>query len=504
MVPRPAPIAGWNARDQESAMASSYAITLDNFFPGTADLRIRKGWVNHVTGIASAVLSIFHYSSTTAQKLFCCTATNIYDASVAGAVGASVKAITNGNLKTINMNSLGGSYLFCVNGTDDLIRYDGTTWLSINAVSTPAITGKATNTFSHITAHKRRLYFVEKNSMSFWYLPVNTIAGAVVEFPMGQLFTLGGKLVQMGTWTLDGGSGIDDYAVFITSEGEIAIYKGSDPGDANNWSLVGVYFVGKPVGTDCFKKYEGDVLVLTQTGVYPLSKSLLSTSVEKVIAFSDTIQNAFQLAYQNYGTNTGWSMTVFQDAPFLLVNIPTVQSLSSEQYVMNSTTKAWCKFTGMNGFCWEVFNNNIYYGGLGGVFKAWTGYNDNGAQIIGNVQCAYDYLNNRKRKKMVKLVQPHLNADGDIKIELGIAIDYEPVDTRPLNYTSYVVRATPIWGTSLWGTSKWASNTNYKRDWKVVFAPEGYAISFRLRVTNNLLQVRWPATDFIYETGSIF
>ncbi len=504
MVPMQAPVAGWNARDPVESMAEDYAITLDNWFPSTADVVSRKGWEPHLRSVSGAVLSLMSYASTTTQQMFAANATNIYNASAAGAVGASVKTITNGYLKSINMNSAGGSYLFLVNGTDDLIRYDGTTWLSINGASVPAITGKATSSFSHINAHKRRLYFVEKNSMSVWYLAVNTISGAVTEFPLGQVFTKGGKLIQMATWTIDGGAGTDDFAVFITSEGEVAVYKGSDPSDATNWSIVGVYYVGKPIGTDPMIKYEGDILVLAEGGLFPLSKVLQSADIERTLSLSNNIEEAFISAASLYGANSGWNMTLFPGGPMLIVNIPLITSTSSEQYVMNTTTKAWAKFTGMNAFCWTVFNKELYYGGSGGVFKAWTGYNDNGAEITLNVQCAYTYLRTRAKRKMIKLVQPHVQASGQIKLELGFSVDFEPVEASPLNLISYGVAATPLWGVAVWGSSLWGANNTYRRDWKTVATRDGIAFSFRMKIGNNKLQVRWSATDYIYETGAIF
>ena len=64
-------------------------------------------------------------------------------------------------------------------------------------------------------------------------------------FPLGQIFKMGGFLVQMATWTIDNVSGMDDYAAFITSEGEVAIYQGYDPTQQSTWSLVGVFRIGR-------------------------------------------------------------------------------------------------------------------------------------------------------------------------------------------------------------------------------------------------------------------
>ena len=84
---------------------------------------------------------------------------------------------------------------------------------------------------------KRSIYFLKKNSMSFFYLPIDSITGTVSEFPLGALFSKGGYLMAMGTWTIDGGFGTDDYCVFISSEGQAVVYKGTDPSSSTTWAL---------------------------------------------------------------------------------------------------------------------------------------------------------------------------------------------------------------------------------------------------------------------------
>ena len=79
-------------------------------------------------------------------------------------------------------------------------------------------------------------------------LSVQSVAGTVANFPLGAVFGRGGRLVAGGTLTHDGGSGPDDYTVFVTSEGEVAVYAGSNPGNADEWAKVGCWFVGEPVG----------------------------------------------------------------------------------------------------------------------------------------------------------------------------------------------------------------------------------------------------------------
>ena len=85
------------------------------------------------------------------------------------------------------------------------------------------------------------MYIWDTSSANFWYGNVNAIGRTFTKFPLSRVVPHGGNLTAMATWNHDGGDGIDDYALFIMSSGDVAIYQGSNPADANNWALVGVY-----------------------------------------------------------------------------------------------------------------------------------------------------------------------------------------------------------------------------------------------------------------------
>lgn len=97
---------------------------------------------------------------------------------------------------------------------------------SVTSRSTSTFTGIDSSLLSFVWTHKRRLWFVEENTLSAWYLPVVSITGTAVEFPLQGVFRLGGALLFGGSWSQDSGAGLDDLAVFVTTEGEIAVYQG--------------------------------------------------------------------------------------------------------------------------------------------------------------------------------------------------------------------------------------------------------------------------------------
>ena len=120
-VPIPAPYGGLNTRDALSSLALPFAPLLVNLFPGTSDLRIRKGHEAHVTGLPDQVETVATYSKIDGtSKLFAASSAGIYDVTSAGVVGAAVvTGLTNVRFQWINYTNSGGtSYLCMFNGAD--------------------------------------------------------------------------------------------------------------------------------------------------------------------------------------------------------------------------------------------------------------------------------------------------------------------------------------------------------------------------------------------------
>lgn len=496
----PAPIGGWNARDPEAAMKATDAVWLENWWPGTADISVRKGAEYHVTGLPGNVQSLLGYSSPTKSQLFAATPTALYDVTYPEAAIEVVSPLTSGKFCHAHFTVAGGTYLLAVNGTDPLQAYNGTTWTSITSTSTPAITGCDTSEFVNICIFKRRVWFVEKASLSAWYLPVNLIAGEAKEFPLGQLFSRGGYLMAMTSWTIDAGDGVDDYAVFITSEGEAAVYKGSDPTSATDFSLVGVYFIGEPVGRKCFIKYGGDVLLLTQIGLFPLSKAFLSSTVDRSIAVSNKIDSIFSQSAGLYGPNYGWSGDVFATENILLVNVPTVEGLSSHQLVMNTITNAWALFSGWNAFCWEVWGEKLYFGGAGFIAHALVGNSDFGSNITATARTAFNYFGSRLNKQFT-LLRPILRTSGDVVVELALDLDFET--SSDYGSAGLSPLSASKWDQASWDTAVWGREYSVDKAWRTAASRPGFCASVRLRAVTKDVKVGWSSTDFVYKKGGV-
>lgn len=501
LISRPAPVKGWNARDPIAKMKPDEAITLENWYPTASDVLFRKGKSDHVTGIGDQVESLMAYNTPAgSQVLFAAAGTDFYDVTSAGAVGAAVvSSLTNARWQSVNYtNSSGDSYLCCFNGTDSPRYWNGTSWITITGASTPAITGLTTSNIVSAAMHKRRMWLVEKDSLKAWYLPVDAVGGAANAIDLSGIAKRGGYIMAIDTWTLDAGEGVDDYWVAVTSEGEIIVYSGTDPASGSTWTIKGVWHIGEPLGRRCLMKFGGDLLLILVNGVWPLSKALMSATVDPRVAITDRIVTAMNQAAASFKSNFGWQLARLPVADMLMLNVPTNEGSSQQQYVMNAITGAWCKFTGWQGNCFELLNGELYMGGNGVVEKVWDGFADNAANITANGKTAFDYFGTQN-KKSFKMARPTISTNGTPTIQIGINVDYDDGDN--LGTLTFSASTSALWGIALWGIGLWGSGLQTLKNW-IGLSGVGLCAATRLKVAAKGLEIRWQATDVLFEDGS--
>ncbi len=495
----PSPVGGWNARDSLGAMAPTDAVYLTNWFPSTTSVMQRYGYSKWATGIAGQVETVMSYAGGALTKLFGIANNKIYNATAGGAVGAAdVSGLTNSRFQYINVATSGGNFLMAVNGADKLRGYDGSAWY-IDGDGSHDITGVNTNTIIGINLFKNRIWLVQKDTLNVWYMPTSSIAGAATAFPLQGVAMLGGYVMAMGTWTMDAGYGVDDMAVFVTNYGEVIVYKGTDPSSATTWALVGVWRLGSPIGRRCLVKYGGDLLLINQDGLSPMSTALQSDRLDQRAELTDKIQNAVSAAVTAYGMNFGWQVIPFPKNNMLVMNVPVVAGSSQQQYVMNGITKSWCNFTGWEANCFELYNDSLYFGGNGFIGKAWDTLADNGVNIQTNGKQAFNYYGGMEEKRFT-LIRPTMLSDGIPSALCSVDVNFQDVDpTGTLSYSGVTFAA---WDAAVWDTGIWGGTYNIVRNWQGVTGL-GSCASIRLKTAAKDIALQWISTDIVMEKGSI-
>jgi len=440
------------------AMPPEFALELENIFPGPTAPITRKGYTQYADLSASntAVNTLAAYNKTDGTteiiavveggtpkifKIVAGVATDI--------TGTTPISATYSNMQTEQF----GSRLYLANGQDTLQVYNGTT------VADSTFTGVTLANLINVASYKERLYFVEKNTMKFWYGGTQAISGALTSFDLQYAMKKGGNLLFAGSYTNNTTTVSSDYFFACSSEGEILFYAGSSPADTN-WSLVARFVIGQPLGYRAFLRVNNDVWILTQQGIVPLS-ALFQSDPEQALNVVSYRINPYITEYAaTTPFSPRWHGMFWPQGRRVYVNVPTSES-STSMLVYSIDTKGWCVYTLNNrgdGITLLCADGIPYYGSYSGkVFEAEDGYRDNGAAITFAGRTAFSFYGSRGNYKAFKDIRPLLKTKKGLTFSLGIDTDFQrriTVDT----ITTGSATITP-WG-SPWG-SPWSSPTEY-------------------------------------------
>lgn len=369
-----------------------------------------------------------------------------------------------------------------------------------------ALTGVAASSLSFNWAYKNRLFYIEKNSLNAWYLPVDSITGAATKIPLGGVFSLGGSLMFGATWSIESGDGLSEKCVFVTTEGEVAVFSGADPSSAATWSKTGVYRIGKPRGPRAYMRAGGDLVIATDIGFIPLS-----VATQRDIA-------ALSPSAISYPIETGWNEVVAQrsGAPWNCVVWPTQQMVivspptgSGQQPLMlvaNARTGAWCTFTNLDATCFVLFQDRMFFGtNDGAVVEMEVTGADQAAPYTATVIPLFDPLKSPASLKTGLLARSSVRAKSKVRVKLSLQADYNIILPPPPDDISTVVGS--VWGNAKWGSGVWGTTATKEtfREWQSV-AGSGYALAVASQVTSGSSSppdVEFVETELTYDMGDV-
>lgn len=480
----PAPVGGWDAQSPLANMPPENAVILDNIIPRAGYVELRRGFVPWQTGLSLPVETIMVWRSgqATADDIFAACGGSIFDVSNRGDAPVEVySGAQSARWEWINFANDAGTWLIAANGAVAPVRYNGTSFAPLTIAGSSGVIVLDPRTLVDVMDHKGRLFFVQEDSLRVWFLAPFAIQGDASLLDLGPIFDKGGSIICQATWTLDGGSGADDLAVFVTTQGQVAVYQGLDPADADNWALVGVYDLGLPLSRRSLIKYGSDLMLLTTDGMVPLSQALkLDRAQENLVAITQRIQNAFQQATTRYRSNIGWECSLYQKGALAIVNVPISSFSRSEQYVQNVQTGAWCRFTNINAFCWGIANESPYFGGSGAVYLWDTGYADDEAGIVGDLKTAFNYFGSRGALKKFEMLQPVVRIAQNLEFAVEVLTDFK--ERVPTSVPTIIDTSGAMWDSGLWDSALWSDSTETRDSWTSVTGI-GYCGAVRFRIT---------------------
>lgn len=505
------PVRGWIRNENLAASRPQGAYILDNFFPTQTGIRLRGGSRKYATVSSGACTSLFPYKVGTTEKLFAADAANIFDITSVADVdvipSAAVSSQTSGYYSTVQMGTAGGDFLYALNGSDSPQLFDGTSWTAITGVSSPAITGVTTSNLSFVWVFANRLFFVEKDTMKAWYLPVDSVGGAATSISFNGIFKNGGSLLFGGTWSLDSGDGLDDKCVFVSSTGEVAVYEGTDPSSASTWGKVGVYDITPPMGFNATMKAGGDFIIATEEGMVPISEAVQKDAAAlSLSAITRAIEPEWTTEV-NARRSKSWDVLKWPSNNMAVVALPVVNSTTEAYcFVVNMETGAWCRYTGWDTECLGLFNSVGYFGTSDGkVMQMEAGGSDDGSPYTASYVGLFDHLNAPGAVKTIHSARTIFNAGSEILPQISISKNYAVSLPSPPN--SIADYSADEWDVGLWDVAIWDAGVTLetKTKWHSI-GQSGFAVAPQLQMTMGISptpRVELVAIDLIYEAGGV-
>lgn len=524
-----APIGGLNTRDALAVMPATDCPILVNWVPDVGGLQVRKGYREWALNFPSnnPVESVFSYFSATDSfpagsfltdpsampgVLFAATQDGIYDITTQTSVPTLSQALSDvvnaGWISTAMLANSAGAWLLACSETDGYMHFNGTVW-----DTTPGVTGVTETALVHVNVWKRRAWFVERDSTSVWYLAADAIAGAATELDVGPLLKKGGEVAFTASWTIDAGEGIDDFLVIVTTNGEVLVYKGTDPASITTFGLVGSWYVGQvPVGRRGHAQFGGDLVLLSSEGVFPIS-FVTRGGVEMLTAgskeYSSKIRPSIGADLKSSFTIRGWQMLSHGGERLLIASVPDYDLTVNKQYAMNTSLAAWTIFADIPIYCMHAVASYALFGTKDGRVLLMNGNQDNvpfgassGYEIGTQLQMPFNYFDTPAQDKIFHLARASVLTAVPFANRLTVATDFRYANlTVPLS--PGLANATALWDADLWDNGVWDGSYGVRPilQSRWVSTPGVGSSGAAVLYANFQVPATLVSIDYLYEVG---
>jgi hypothetical protein len=517
IFPFQAPIKGIDVSQPLPGGNPLTALRLENLIPRVLGCQLRAGFSRWCSNMVGEIRTLMDFQPAVGDAQFFAASSdgNVYDvttalpsASTPPIAFTDLGSLFDGEYSFVNFTTAAGvHYLVAVSEDSGMWVYDGTTWTEIVAGTAPMqIDGVDPAVFDYVMIWKSRLWFIEANSTVAWYLPVGVIAGVATPFDFGSLLPHGGALAAMTNWTVDGGQGIDDNFVVISTMGDVLVYQGTDPDEASTFKMVGIWFLGRvPIGRRFVTQYGSDVAILSERGICFLSELLRGQGFFENAANAGNINAQLALQVSTELSLRYWEIRFLPHEQLIIVNRPTTPA-GEYQWCYEVNNKSFCTSVGMPMHTINTFKGRTYFGDeIGNVWFGFDGNSDGavdgiaGADLQGIVVTSFNAMGEGVRVKRFLMVRPSFISASPPAFQAQLNPNWSFL--LPGGAPTFVAAGQSLWNTGVWNTAVWSGETNSYEYWVGAVGTGRYA-SLAMRVTGlpDTIFVGWQA---LVEPGGI-
>ena len=328
------------------------------------------------------------------------------------------------------------SNVMLADGVNPVLRCNGAQTIDAEITSD---TGKASSEFDGLFSHHDRLYAWDSDELAFYYGAVGEVTGELTRFPLDRLGNISGTIKIMHSLTYDAKHGMNDILVIITSTGWIILYEGLDPGDSNDWRLMGRVKTAAPVSKFAIESFGADLWVLTVRGVVSVKDSLAKGALALTSRISQPIADLI-IADINAGkTLSGWQMVARPDGTDVLLNVPT--GTGYKQYVFTMEIGAWSTSDYQARWWHDDFERLEFTDPTGNLKRVEVG--DDGGQDITAI--FYTSWVRIPRYSEIAYMIPTIIADSELVVKITVLTDHNktPDDITEATQTITIKPDTP-------------------------------------------------------------
>ncbi|GHT29061.1 hypothetical protein AGMMS49995_10900 [Endomicrobiia bacterium] len=531
------PIGGWNAKDSLASMPETDAVVMDNWMPHEGYVSLRQGYrkvVDSKVGDTTfQIKTIMPYNVSGQEHLLLAGNHNFYVIDKV-TVPPTLTSKLNGSAPTGNDKwnyTLYRETLVITKAGQTPKYYNGVSVQDAEYTITPILPNpqptpiqptpehEVSTELDQVVLYRNRLFFSYKDKLWIVYAKV---AGSVPAYvggtnvvdlgfiDMSMFCKRGGSIAILANWTKTGAEDLNNMLIAITTEGEVLAFSGDDPADATRWALKGVYNIPQVLPGSNVISVGGDLVIITVAGYFSLSDLLNANFVNEDSALSNKINKVVKDLTHKYNDFPYWTLCYAPRYDILLVNTATFrdsdQYILSDQHVLNLSTGAWSRFTGLDAACFETFKGDVYFASIdknGGLYKMFEGSTDgsslNGTSVVdgryisGYVQQAYSNFNLPKIKsfKMAKFI-----ASNGLGVEIGVNFNVDFVRSNAVAKNS-IVETSANWKDTKWNTRPWEYGAVTSIVSSIINAVPGYYGSIGLSVNTKYSNIEWYSTLII-------
>lgn len=478
----PAPVGGINNQLSLGNEDLIHCVYTYNLVPKEEGMVVREGyreWQIEVDNSVSAGIHTLIPFNTAivggTNKLFAVNNEGIWDVTTKGVAPSQVATFSNQAddagygtfVRYVNLAEV--DIVFYADNMNGLWQYNVSTdtW----AVPT-GITGLTVADINFVMKYKNNVWFGVSGSTVGYWLPILASAGAVTPQYFGDKFRLGGNLKGLFSWSVDGGDGLDDQLIAVSSAGDVIVYGGSGPAQ-NDWGMIGVFYIGEIPNTPRFGSEQGgELYLLCSYGIVSMNDLLQGVDTTAIMSntasssMSTKIARSIRSKMKTSIDARGWDVAIIPSQGGILIATPQVGSELPEQFYYNVATKGWGIWRGVPMTCFTSYADLVYIGTADDRVMVMDSEIDNqlliapeeglnGTDINFSILTAFSNLETDGVYKRVHLIRPDFISSVPPSHSSQMQWDYDIIEGEIPVFEDPVATDVAMWGVSIWGSVVW-------------------------------------------------